>query len=230
MALRDARRPPLHRYRSGQFKRVSKSGIRFRPCCGNHYPGAPEMQHPLKKEIARIRQVSIQAPHSLCCRRFTRQRRCGMRAPALSLLCVLSCTLASCDQGPKSEAGPPGERGPPGPPGSALHIVRTTCDDRSCLATCADDEIVISAWCGAARNPTSFPNERSAACRGRAETNNPLVAVCAKMVGASPDSVEPESAAVKTSSAPGSTQKTLVPPTETVSVTGRAKRFYDQVR
>jgi hypothetical protein len=157
------------------------------------------------------------------------QRRSGMRAPALSL-CALACILAGCDNSGTGEVGPPGERGPPGPPGSAVHIVRTTCDERNCLATCADDEIAISAWCGAARNPTSFPSERSAACRGRAETNNPLVAVCAKIAGP-PDSVEPAPAAAHgASSAAGSKQEVPVPPTEALSVTGQAKRFYDQFR
>jgi hypothetical protein len=106
-----------------------------------------------------------------------------MRALALGLTCALAFTLAACDnQGPKGDPGPPGEQGSAGPPG-ALHIVRTTCDERSCVAKCADDEIAISAWCGTARNPTNFPTERSATCRGRSETNNPLVAVCAKTAG-----------------------------------------------
>jgi hypothetical protein len=153
-----------------------------------------------------------------------------MRAPALSL-CALVCTLAGCDNSGKGEVGPAGERGPPGPPGSAVHIVRTTCDERNCVATCAADEIAISAWCGAARNPTSFPTERSAACRGRTETNNPLVAVCGKITGAPPNSVDRASAAaLGAGSAAGSKQEALVPPTEALSVTGQAKRFYDQFR
>ncbi len=180
----------------------------------------------LASDIPQFKRVIAYTP-----RRFARQRRSRMRAPALTLLCALACTLASCDKGPKSEAGPPGERGPPGPPGSGVHIVRATCDERNCLATCADDEVVISAWCGAARNPTSFPSERSAACRGRTETNNPLVAVCAKAAEPSPNSLEPAPVAVLTANpAANSTQEKPVPPTETLGVTGRAKQFYDQVR
>ncbi len=93
-------------------------------------------------------------------------------------------------QGEKGEPGTPGIQGPPGQPGGtgqagpgAVHIVRTTCDAASCVAQCADDEIVISAWCGAQRNPSNFPTEKSATCRGRGAKNNPLIAVCAKLAG-----------------------------------------------
>jgi Collagen triple helix repeat (20 copies) len=126
---------------------------------------------------------------------------------------VLSLAVGACSQssqGPKGDPGPPGpagdqgEAGPPGPagpqgpsgpPGPALssappntgggiHIVRAMCSPASCVAECGADEIVISAWCGAARNPTNFPTERSASCRGgRGTGNNPLFAVCAKSLG-----------------------------------------------
>jgi hypothetical protein len=93
--------------------------------------------------------------------------------------------------GAQGEPGPPGPAGPPGPPGQSaagaanagggVHVVRTTCTAASCVAECEADEIVISAWCGVARNTTNFPTERSATCRGgRGPGNNPLIAVCAK--------------------------------------------------
>jgi hypothetical protein len=94
--------------------------------------------------------------------------------------------------GPQGEPGPPGPPGPAGPagaaavaaaagPGQGVHIVRATCNASSCVAECEGDEIVISAWCGAARNPTNFPTEKSATCRGgRGPGNNPLIAVCAR--------------------------------------------------
>jgi hypothetical protein len=100
------------------------------------------------------------------------------------------------DTGPMGPPGPQGEPGPQGPPGPAgpagetaatagqgggIHVVRATCSVASCIAQCEADEIVISAWCGAARNPTNFPTEKSATCRGgRGPGNNPLIAICAK--------------------------------------------------
>jgi hypothetical protein len=92
-------------------------------------------------------------------------------------------------QGAKGEPGASGPQGPPGPtaPGGpavpGIHIVRTTCDSTSCVALCTEDEIIILAWCGAARNPTIITTERSATCRGRGAANNPLIAVCAKSAG-----------------------------------------------
>jgi hypothetical protein len=45
----------------------------------------------------------------------------------------------------------------------------------SCAAECEAGEIMITAWCGVARNPTNFPIERSATCRGgAAEQQSPL--------------------------------------------------------
>jgi hypothetical protein len=97
-------------------------------------------------------------------------------------------------QGEQGPAGPPGPAGPAGPAGAAttavqggavhgggIRIVRTTCSAASCVAECEANEVVISAWCGVARNPTNFPTERTATCRGgRGPGNNPLIAVCAK--------------------------------------------------
>lgn len=122
---------------------------------------------------------------------------------------VLALALGACGKptaGPKGDAGPPGPagaqgepgpagpQGPPGPPGpgpaagstasAGMHVVRTTCNAASCVAECEADEIVISAWCGAARNATNFPTEKSATCRGgRGPANNPLIAVCVKSSG-----------------------------------------------
>jgi hypothetical protein len=133
-----------------------------------------------------------------------------MRVSLLPALVGLALILTACgkpEQGPKGDAGaagppgPQGEQGPAGPPGPAgpageaavapaagqgqdIHIVRAMCNGASCVAECEGDEIVISAWCGAARNPTNFPTEKSATCRGgRGPGNNPLIAVCAKSSG-----------------------------------------------
>jgi hypothetical protein len=97
---------------------------------------------------------------------------------------------AQGEQGPAGPPGPPGPQGPPGPAGTSIaagggiHVVRATCSVASCVAECDADEIVISAWCGAARNTTNFPTEKSATCRGgRGPGNNPLIAVCVKSSG-----------------------------------------------
>jgi hypothetical protein len=96
---------------------------------------------------------------------------------------------AQGEQGPTGPQGPPGPPGPPGPAGNSTitgggRVVRTTCTAVSCMVECEADEILISAWCGAARNPTNFLTERSATCRGgRGPGNNPLIAFCVKSSG-----------------------------------------------
>ena len=90
-------------------------------------------------------------------------------------LIVLVAGLAACDQTPasKGEPGPqglPGERGevgPPGPPGP-------------CDAECNEDEVLLIAYCGAARTAPIYPTERSATCRTRIAANNPLILACVK--------------------------------------------------
>jgi hypothetical protein len=91
-------------------------------------------------------------------------------------------------RGAKGDPGPPGPRGeigPPGPPGpsgtlSGVRVIRAPCNEQSCAAQCSDDEIMLTAYCGAGRFPPVFPAERSAICRGRGPANNPLVVVCLK--------------------------------------------------
>jgi hypothetical protein len=111
-------------------------------------------------------------------------------------LIVLAVGLAACDQTPasKGEPGPqglPGERGeigPPGPPGPAgvvgpashVRMIRVTCDAASCDAECNEDEVLLMAYCGAARTAPIYPTERSATCRTRIAANNPLILACVK--------------------------------------------------
>ena len=102
--------------------------------------------------------------------------------------------LAACDQqqgtrgakGDKGDPGPPGPRGEVGPPGpsgtmSGVRVIRAPCNDQSCGAQCNDDEIMLTAYCGAGRFPPVHPTERSAICRGRGPANNPLVVACLKV-------------------------------------------------
>jgi len=85
--------------------------------------------------------------------------------------------------GPQGPAGMPGAQGPPGPPGSASpRVVRSNCEPTAaCGVQCNEGEIIITAWCGAARNAVAFLSERAASCRERGAANNPAVAICAKI-------------------------------------------------
>ena len=108
------------------------------------------------------------------------------------IVITLAAGLVGCgkapppgEKGDTGPAGPPGEagpRGPAGPPGASggVRIVRANCDATSCTAQCGDDEVLLIAYCGATRNPATFPTERSASCRLRNPANSPLIAACAK--------------------------------------------------
>ena len=117
-----------------------------------------------------------------------------MNIRALALVFLVAATLTNCgkapEAGPKGDAGPagpagaqgpPGPQGPPGTAPSTVRVVRATCDATNCSVSCADDEMLISAYCGPKRNPAIFPTERSASCRARGPADTPLVAACAKM-------------------------------------------------
>ena len=111
-----------------------------------------------------------------------------MKIREVAFPCAIALTLGACGQapqGPQGDPGPPGPVGPSGPPGPAagVRLVRSACDATSCTVQCEADEVLVTAWCGAARNPTNFPTDRSAICRGRGAANSPLVGVCAKSTG-----------------------------------------------
>ena len=86
-------------------------------------------------------------------------------------------------QGAAGPAGPPGPAGPQGPAGPAgassqFRLVRAACTGAAdCQASCNDDEVAVTAYCGSNRAAATFANERSASC---AAGSGPLVAVCAK--------------------------------------------------
>jgi hypothetical protein len=114
---------------------------------------------------------------------------------ALTLIAILlAAGLAACGNGApgeKGDAGPPGPqgakgdtgpRGPAGPPGGATRIIRANCDATNCSAQCADDEVLLMAYCGAMRTQAAFPTERSATCRTRGPASTPLIAACTKTV------------------------------------------------
>jgi Collagen triple helix repeat (20 copies) len=127
----------------------------------------------------------------------------------IALLIAFALSLANCGQGtpgPKGEAGvagPAGEKGDPGPPGppgpkgdpgpagppgspgaataaAPFRVMRVTCETAACTAACNQDEVLVTAYCGAGRSAVTLVNERSVSCPRRAATS-PLVAVCAKI-------------------------------------------------
>jgi hypothetical protein len=91
-------------------------------------------------------------------------------------------------QGPKGDTGTPGLPGPAGLPGpqgppgisATIRVIRQNCLAGSCTAQCEPSEVLVSAYCGAARHAATFLSENSASC-GIIPTpdNSPLVAVCA---------------------------------------------------
>jgi hypothetical protein len=114
------------------------------------------------------------------------RKSCTLIVGALALA-VVGCSKGDPGEngapgpaGPQGAQGDVGPRGPAGPPGTGLRIVRASCDATGCTAQCADDEVLLNAYCGAAHNPALFPTERSASCRTRNPANSPIVAACAK--------------------------------------------------
>jgi hypothetical protein len=83
--------------------------------------------------------------------------------------------------------GRPGERGPAGPAGprgaagdSGLRILRLDCAAGNCTAECADDEVLLNAYCNPNRTPASYPTEQSALCRTTGRGKVEVVAACLK--------------------------------------------------
>jgi hypothetical protein len=111
--------------------------------------------------------------------------------PVIRMLIALALAvpLMGCGQGqpgPKGDPGPAGAKGdagPPGPPGPPLgvRVVRANCDAANCAVQCADDELLLTAYCGARRNAAVMPAERSATCRSPVPANSPVVAICMKI-------------------------------------------------
>ncbi len=90
-------------------------------------------------------------------------------------------------QGAKGDRGEPGQPGPQGPPGlqgppgpaAQVRIIRQNCASSTCTATCNDNEVLVSAYCGANRQNANVLTERSVSCGVVPDpARSPLVAVC----------------------------------------------------
>jgi hypothetical protein len=82
------------------------------------------------------------------------------------------------DVGPPGELGPPGPQGPPGP-ASQVRVVRQNCLTGTCSVTCNESEVLVSAYCGAARLQAIVLSERSVSCGIVPDpARSPLVAIC----------------------------------------------------
>jgi len=129
-----------------------------------------------------------------------------MRSAQLAAVVVMALLAASCGQapgpkgdtgqpgppgptGPAGPQGPAGAQGPQGPPGPAgppgassqTRIIRVNCMLQSCQVNCEMNEVLVTAYCGAARRPATFLTENSASCGiAPSAATSPLVAVCVR--------------------------------------------------
>ena len=123
---------------------------------------------------------------------------------AVAAASVLLAGLSACSKGPQGDRGPPGPQGekgepgpagPPGPPGPqglqgprgeagppapGVRALRSNCANGDCTLQCRDNEVLVTAYCGANRNPATYLSENAASCGVAANAaNGPLVIVCA---------------------------------------------------
>jgi hypothetical protein len=63
-------------------------------------------------------------------------------------------------------------------PSPSIRVIRSDCVS-GCSVQCQDNEILVTAYCGATRNQAQFLSERGASCGPvPSAANTPLVAVC----------------------------------------------------
>ena len=102
-----------------------------------------------------------------------------MHVVRMLIAIALAAALMGCGQG---QPGPKGDPGPPGPAAPlGVRMVRSNCDATNCAVQCSEDELLLTAYCGARRNAAVMPAERSATCRSPVPANSPVVAICMKI-------------------------------------------------
>jgi len=113
-----------------------------------------------------------------------------VREPSSDMARSLSPAEIARLAGPPGERGPSGPAGPAGPPGApgargpagdaGVRVLRIDCATGNCTAECADDEILLNAYCSPGRTPVTFPAEHSAQCRTQGRGRVEVVAACLK--------------------------------------------------
>ena len=77
-----------------------------------------------------------------------------LRAPNAPVQRTLTPAEVQRLTGPAGERGPAGPAGPRGATGdAAVRVVRADCGTGNCIAECADDEVLLNAYCSPGRTP-----------------------------------------------------------------------------
>jgi hypothetical protein len=72
--------------------------------------------------------------------------------------------------------------------------VSVPCEAGACVVECGEQEVVLTAFCGARRVAATYPTERSASCHRHGSEHGPLIAACATVAGQRPTSPQPAAA------------------------------------
>ena len=104
-----------------------------------------------------------------------------VRTPNASVQRTLTAAEIQRLTGPAGARGPVGPAGPRGATGdTAVRVVRGECGTGNCTAECADDEVLLNAYCRPGRTPAAYPTEHSALCRPTGRGRVDAVAICVK--------------------------------------------------
>src|SRR5205823_2054487 len=118
------------------------------------FPASRYRRRRARSDAAHSRRMGpfARSQNSTSCRSCCRRE--AMHVFRLLAAIALTATVMGCGQGggPKGDPGPPGPPGPrgePGPPGPAggIRVVRSNCDATNCTVQCADDEMLLTAYC-----------------------------------------------------------------------------------
>ncbi len=107
-----------------------------------------------------------------------------LRAPNAPVQRTLTAAEIQRLTGPAGERGPVGPAGPVGPRGAtgdaAVRVVHGDCGTGNCIAECANDEVLLNAYCSPGRTLAVYPTETSALCRPTGRGRIDAVAICVK--------------------------------------------------
>ena len=107
-----------------------------------------------------------------------------LRAPNAPVQRTLTAAEIQRLTGPAGERGPVGPAGPVGPRGAngdaAVRVVHGDCGTGNCIAECANDEVLLSAYCSPGRGPAIYPTETSALCRPIGRVRSDATAICVR--------------------------------------------------